>query len=169
VNDVAHDSAPGLPPATKRRRHLLSKIAAWTLAAAATLIVLAAIAIVVLLHNERFHNYVLAAAQQKASDSLGVRVQLQNFAVNLSHLDLDLYGITVDGAAPYASPPLLQMDHAEIGVRIVSILHGKASRTFPRSRAMRIATAVARAFSIWRFAALSSIMESSITMTGRAR
>jgi len=125
VNDVAHDSAPGLPPATKRRRHLLSKIAAWTLAAAATLIVLAAIAIVVLLHNERFHNYVLAAAQQKASDSLGVRVQLQNFAVNLSHLDLDLYGITVDGAAPYASPPLLQMDHAEIGVRIVSILHGK--------------------------------------------
>jgi translocation and assembly module TamB len=125
VNDLTRNSESGLPRAIKRRRNLLWKITAWTLAAAATLVVLAVIAIAVLLHNERFHNYVLTTARQKASDSLGVRVQLQNFAVNLSHLDLDLYGITVDGAAPYANPPLLQVDHAEIGVRIVSILHGK--------------------------------------------
>jgi translocation and assembly module TamB len=125
VNNLADDSKPDLSLARKRRRHLLSRIAAWILAAGAMIILLAVSAIAFLLHNERFHKYVLVTAQQKASESLGVRVQLQNFAVNLSHLDLDLYGITVDGAAPYVNPPLLQIDHAEIGVRIVSILHGK--------------------------------------------
>jgi translocation and assembly module TamB len=83
------------------------------------------ITVVILLHNERFHNYILKTAQKQASDSLGVRVQLQNFALNLSHLDLDLYGITVDGATPYANPPLLQVNHVEVGVRIVSILRQK--------------------------------------------
>ena len=103
-----------------RRRFM--KIAAWFIGAVVSLIVLTGITIVILLHNERFHNYVLRTLQQKASDSLGVRVSLENFALHLSNLSVDLYGVTVEGAAPYANPPLLQVDHAEAGVRIVSIL-----------------------------------------------
>ncbi len=41
------------------------------------------------------------------------------------NLSLDLYGLTVHGAAPYPNPPLLQVAHAEVGVRIVSVLHRK--------------------------------------------
>ncbi len=43
----------------------------------------------------------------------------------LSNLSLDLYGLTVHGADPYPNPPLLQVHHAEVGVRIVSVLHRK--------------------------------------------
>ena len=71
----------------------------------------------------RFHNYVLSAVQKKASESLGTQVQLQNYASHLANLSLDVYGLTVHGADPYPNPPLLQVAHAEAGVRIVSVLH----------------------------------------------
>ena len=108
-----------------RRKHLLLKIAAWTVGAVVALIILAGITVTILLHNERFHRYLLKTVQTQASESLGVRVQLQEFALHVSSLSLDLYGLTVDGAAPYSNPPLLQVDHAEAGVRIVSILRRK--------------------------------------------
>jgi len=125
MNDNAPDPKPESPPQHGQQKRLLLKIAIWTAGSVVALLVLVGITLAILLHSARFHNYVLTTVQQKASDSLGVRVQLQNFALNLWHLDLDLYGVTVDGAVPYADPPLLQVDHAEIGVRIVSILHGK--------------------------------------------
>jgi len=68
---------------------------------------------------------VVRTAEQQAQESLGVRVQLQNFALNLSNLRLDVYGVTVDGASPYSNPALLQMQHAEASVRIISILRKK--------------------------------------------
>jgi hypothetical protein len=43
--------------------------------------------VAVLLHNERFHSYLLQLAQRDASESLGVPVHLQNFALNLSNLE----------------------------------------------------------------------------------
>ncbi len=89
------------------------------------LLVVAGIAVTVVLHSARFHNYVLSTVQKKASESIGTQVQLQNFALHLSNLSLDLYGLTVHGADPYPNPPLLQVAHAEVGVRIVSVLHKK--------------------------------------------
>ena len=65
----------------------------------------------------------LRTVQRRASESIGTQVQLQNFVLHLSNLSLDLYGLTVHGAAPYPNPPLLQVAHAEVGVRIVSVLH----------------------------------------------
>jgi translocation and assembly module TamB len=125
MNDNVTDPQSDRPPPPRRRGQFIWKIVGWTLGSVATLIVISVVAIVILLHNERFHNYILATVQKQASESLGVRVRLQNFALNLSHLDLDLYGLTVDGAAPYANPPVLQVDHAEISVRIVSIVNAK--------------------------------------------
>src|SRR6202007_2281421 len=72
-----------------------------------------------------FHNYVLGQVQKQASEYLGTKVELQNFTLHLSTLSLDLYGLTVHGAAPYANPPLFQLEHLQVGVRIVSILHKK--------------------------------------------
>jgi len=124
MSDAELNGKPELSQKRKRRR-LLVKIAAWALAAAVVLIVFAGIALTILLHSERFHNYLLRVAQSRASESLGAQVQLQNFALDFSRLNLDLYGITVHGAAPYTDPPLLQADHAEVSIRVVSILGRK--------------------------------------------
>ena len=103
----------------------LWKAGAWIFMGLAVLMVLAFVAVTVLLHSVRFHNYLLSTVQRKASESIGTQVQLQNFALHLSNLSLDLYGLTVHGANPYPDPPLLQVAHAEVGVRIVSVLHKK--------------------------------------------
>jgi translocation and assembly module TamB len=103
----------------------LWKTAAWIFTGFVFLMVLALFVVLVVLHGARFHNYLLSTVQQKASESLGTQVQLQNFALHLSNLSLDLYGLTVHGAAPYPDPPLLQVAHAEVGVRVVSVLHKK--------------------------------------------
>jgi translocation and assembly module TamB len=127
VSAAAPSSNPRFTPEPPEPgRHLkMRKVAAWIAVGLLALLVIVAIAVTVVLHSARFHNYVLATVQKKASESLGTQVQLQNFALHLSNLSLDLYGLTVHGAAPYPDPPLLQVAHAEVGVRIVSVLHQK--------------------------------------------
>ena len=99
------------------------RAAAWLWVGFTALTLLAAVTLVILFNNPRFHSYVIRTIESNISASLGVRVQLQNFVLHLPTLSVDLYGITVDGASPYPNPPLLQVDHIEAGVRVVSILH----------------------------------------------
>jgi translocation and assembly module TamB len=101
------------------------KAAAWFTGISTVLLLLMIVVVAILLHSTAFHDYVLLTAQKQAQETLGVRVQIQNFALNLSNLQLDVYGVTVDGASPYANPPLLQVRHAEASVRIISILQKK--------------------------------------------
>ena len=124
MSTAAASSDPRLTPKPGRQTRL-RRAAAWIAIGLVALVVIAVIAVTVLVHSARFHNYVLATVQKKASESIGTQVQLQNFALHLSNLSLDLYGLTVHGAAPYPNPPLLQVAHAEVGVRIVSVLHQK--------------------------------------------
>ncbi len=77
----------------------------------------------VILTNSKVHSYLLTAIQEKASESLGVEVRLQNIALHPSNLSVDVYGLVVHGADPYSNPPILQLEHALVGVRIVSVLH----------------------------------------------
>lgn len=111
---------PSNSHATPRRR-LVLRVLAWASAVSGAMLVLAAIVLAVLLNSQRFHQYLLANLEGRASSSLGVRVKLENFALHLPTLSVDLYGLTVDGAAPYQSPALLQVQHAQAGVRIVSL------------------------------------------------
>src|SRR5271156_3877889 len=101
------------------------KAGAWVAGILVILLLVAGLAVTILLHSARFHNYVLSTVEKKASESIGTKVRLQNFALNLSNLSLDLYGLTVAGASPSPDPPLLQVAHGEVGVRIVSVLHRK--------------------------------------------
>jgi translocation and assembly module TamB len=121
---------PPEPPAPEptpppRPQHRLMRFAAWFWAISTGLMLLVILVGAILLHSGSFHAYVIRTAEKQAQDTLGVRVQLQNYALNLSNLSLDIYGVTVDGANPYPNPPLLQLQHAEASVRIVSLLHGK--------------------------------------------
>ena len=124
MSTAAASSHPNLTQEPGRHTRL-RRVTAWIAISLVALLVIAGIAVTVVLRSARFHNYVLATVQMKASESIGTQVQLQNFALHFSNLSLDLYGLTVHGAAPYPNPPLLQVAHAEAGVRIVSVLHQK--------------------------------------------
>jgi translocation and assembly module TamB len=87
------------------------------------LIVVIIVAILVLPHIRSFRQYALQIAQQKISASLGTQVKVEDFAMSLSHLTLDLYSVTVNGAAPYPNPPLLTVDHIGLDLGITSLLH----------------------------------------------
>ena len=96
------------PPPRKR----WTRVAGWILAATLIIIMLLVIAAAVLLHNQSFHRYVLRVAQQKASAALNTQVEVRDFALHLSSLSLDLYGVVVHGAMPHPNPPLLEAERA---------------------------------------------------------
>ena len=121
----------GLPPQEPGKPHLVPprkrsrtrKITAWIVGIIALLVIVLAVGVYVVLHSAWAHNYILKTAQQKASESLNTRVTLQNYALNLSNLGLDLYGLTVYGVGPGANAPLLQVDHLGLGVKVISLMH----------------------------------------------
>ena len=119
-----HPESPRDPVPRGRYRRLI-KAVRWFYAISTAFFLLPIIVVAILLHSTAFHDYVLRTAQKQAEETLGVRVQIQNYALDLSNLRLDIYGVTVDGASPYASPPLLQVRHALASIRIVSILQRK--------------------------------------------
>jgi len=97
---------------------------------AAGLVVLAAglwIGLIILLQNQGFRQYLLRVAHAKVTEALGTNFQMRDFAFHLSWATptVDMYDVVVDGAAPYQTPPLLQVDHLAVGVQIVSILQRK--------------------------------------------
>ena len=104
-------------------RRLWLRIVGWAAAGVVLLLLLLVVSVALLLRSGRVHAYLLHVAERQATARLGTRVSLENFTLHLSTLTLDLYGLTIDGALPYPQPPLLQVQHATIGVRIVSILH----------------------------------------------
>jgi uncharacterized protein involved in outer membrane biogenesis len=120
------EEVPQQPPAPPRRP-LWQRLLFWIGGGLVVLIVLIVAGVYVLLHNRSFHNYVLRTVQQKATASLGTNVRIQEFALNFSGISptLDVYGAVIDGAQPYPDPPLLQVEHARVGVRIVSVLDKK--------------------------------------------
>lgn len=95
---------------------------AWALGGIVVVVLVAAALCVFLINVDGVHRYLLEVAQKKASVMLGVPVTLDNFSVDIPALRVDLYGLTIDGAAPYRTPPLLQVSHVATGIRIVSIL-----------------------------------------------
>ena len=109
-------------PRWHKARHPFFKVMAWVAVGMMALTLIVVLGLAILQNNTRFHDYLIRTAEAQASENLGVRVQLQNYAVNFSNLSMDLYGVTIDGASPYPNPPLLQVDHVQAGVRIVSIL-----------------------------------------------
>jgi translocation and assembly module TamB len=109
------------PPHPKTARSI-PLILLWIVGALAALVAILVLAFAVLINNPGFHRYLLTTVERQASESLGVPVELQDFRLHLATLSLDLYGVTIHGASPYINPPLLQVQHAEAGVRIVSLL-----------------------------------------------
>ena len=110
-------------PIRPARPHRGRRILGWIVGGLTCLLVLVVIAAYFLLRNPRFHHYVLRTVDTKASAALNTPVHLQNFALHLSTLSLDLYGLTVEGTGPGANQPLLQADHGYLDVNVTSVFH----------------------------------------------
>jgi translocation and assembly module TamB len=110
---------------TPHPRHRWGHFFAWAGGILLLLILLVGVTIAVLLHSQRFHNYIIAKVQSTAAESLNTRLDLQNYTLHFAPLSLDVYGVTLHGANPYSNVPVLQLQHAHVGVRIVSFLQRK--------------------------------------------
>ncbi len=118
----AHPSEPPQPKAKGSLRRVL-RVAAWTIAGLVCVVLVCMAALLGSLNFDGAHHYLLGLAQRETGSMLVVPVKIENFTVHLSNLSADVYGIRVAGASPYPDPPLLEIDHVEVGVRIVSIFH----------------------------------------------
>ncbi|HKF45821.1 MAG TPA: translocation/assembly module TamB domain-containing protein [Terracidiphilus sp.] len=114
-----------MPPLPRKPEHRWRHVLAWLSGIWLLLTVVIAITVAVLLSSKRFHDFVLSKVQSMATEDLNARVDLQNYAIQFSTLSLDVYGVTIHGAAPYANVPVLQLQHARVGFRIVSLLQKK--------------------------------------------
>ena len=113
------------PPNSPSHAHHWWRILGLSIVGLLSLVIAAVLMATALVNTDGVHQAILNFAQRKATSSLGTRVRLQNFVLHWSPLGLDLYGVTVDGAGPHPAPPLLQVNHVEVGVRIVSIFQRK--------------------------------------------
>ncbi len=122
---VPPERRPPDPPIPIRPpgRHRGWRIVGWIASSLILVVLIVTIAAIVVVRSTRFHDYVLRTADTKASAALNTPVHLQNFALRLPALTLDLYGLTVEGAGPGANRPLLQADHGHFDVGITSIFH----------------------------------------------
>lgn len=85
-------------------------------------IVLSAIAV---LRSRAFHRYVLAKMVEAASQATGSRVEIGDFHSRWSGLKVDLNHIILHGTEAASSPPLLQIDHLMVGLKILSLWRRK--------------------------------------------
>ena len=120
-----HSSDSNEQQPTHPTRHRLLAVAKFIGAVVVFPIILGFIVAMFLLNSSRGHAYLLGQIQDQASKALNTGVHLQNFNLHLSNLSVDLYGLKVDGASPHTNPPLLQVQHAQAGVRVVSVFGGK--------------------------------------------
>ncbi len=120
--DSANSSEPPELQMKRRLRRVL-RIAAWTIVGLVCVVLAGAAALLASLNFDGVHHYLLGFAQREASSTLGVPVEIENFTIHLSNLSADVYGVRVAGASPRPNPPLLEIDHVQAGVRIVSLVH----------------------------------------------
>jgi translocation and assembly module TamB len=100
----------------RKRKTILRLITATGL----VVLVLAALAFAIV-RSAAFHRYVLAKIVEKASAATGGRVEISDFQVHWSRLGVDLDHIVLHGSESAARPPLLEVDHLLVGLKIISL------------------------------------------------
>ncbi len=121
IHRSSNDSEPREIHSHRSFRRPLLLAAKWIAVVIVIPILLGAAVFAFLVNSARGHAYLINLVQKKAGESLGVPVHLKNLDLHLATLAVDLYGLTIDGAGPHSNPPLLQVQHAEARVRVVSV------------------------------------------------
>lgn len=113
------------PEPRHHTRHRIALIAKWTGCVVIFPILLGLVIAAILIHSSRGHAFLINLMQNETAKALGVGVHVGDFKLHLANLSVDLYGLKIDGASPHPAPPLLQVQHAEAGIRIVSLFGHK--------------------------------------------
>jgi translocation and assembly module TamB len=103
------------------------KIVGWTAVVIGALVLLVVVALIVILPNPAFQRYLIAKIERSAEESAGARVEIQNLQLHVRTLSADIYGLTVHGTEPAEAKPLLEVPHAKIGLKILSVLQHKVN------------------------------------------
>ncbi len=111
----------GPDPGKPKKKHRGWRILGWSVLGLICLLIAVLVALGAMIDTDGLHKALLRFADQEAAKALGVNVQIQNFVLHWGSLSLDVYGVKIAGAGDHPNPPLLQLQHAEVGVRIVSI------------------------------------------------
>lgn len=112
------------PPEPPQHGRNWKKVIAWVFGGLVLLLVAIVIAVAVIIHTQWFSNKILTVAEQKGSEALGTRVHAERFHLSWSGISptIDLYGATIAGASPYTTPPILQVGHLHLAIRVTSLL-----------------------------------------------
>ena len=114
------------------------RIILWMAGTIAVLTLFAVIAGIVLFnHSQRFRAYLLQQAQRSVNVSTGARMEVRDFKVHFSKLQLDLYGVVIHGKEPDSRKPLLTADHIGGTIKIDSVLRRKWSLRSLTARTIR--------------------------------
>ena len=123
----SHDSSPlhEAPLQNRLHRSRWKRVFLWICTGLGALLIILVLGTYILLHSSRVHAYLLRTAQAKATEALGSEVRFRDFTLNWSGLapSIELYDIVVDGAAPYANPPLVQADMLRVKITVSSLWH----------------------------------------------
>jgi translocation and assembly module TamB len=117
--------SPDPPDSRPRMGRLLLAAAKWTMGLVVFPILVGAAVLSFFANSTSLHSYLIRTLQNQASEKLGVPVVLQNFTLHMASLSVDLYGLTVSGANGHPNPALLQVQHIQAGVKVVSIVRRK--------------------------------------------
>ncbi len=103
------------------------KTVGWTAAVIGVLLLVVIVGGMLLLRSTAFHRYLMAKLVQQAGEATGARVELQNLTIHVKTLTADAYGLVIHGTEGPGERPLLQVQHARVGVKIISIFHRKVN------------------------------------------
>lgn len=117
-----HGRAEQSATPSRSRRSRWIRAAAWFGFSIGMLVLIVVVLVIEALHSPRVHEYLLTLADSKASESLGVPVRIEGYALhfpdapNLSKLQIDIHGLETSGAEPYPSPPLIAIQRVKVGI-----------------------------------------------------
>ena len=103
----------------------VKKIVGWTAVGFGALVLLVVVSAIVMLSSPSFQRYLVQKIEQSAGEAMGARVELQKLQIHVKTLTADVYGLTVHGTEAPGEKPLLQVQHARISLRIISVLRHK--------------------------------------------
>ena len=86
-----------MSPELMNRLKKWQKIALWFSVVSTVLTVGIGLVLVMLLHNQNFRRSILTRAESSFQESTGARLDVRDFSLSLSNLNLDLYDVVVHG------------------------------------------------------------------------
>ena len=104
-----------------------TKTVRTALLAIAGLLLLLVAAAYVMVHTSAFNRFVLEKVVEEAQKATGSRVEIRGLQIHWNKLSVDVKGLVIQGKGGSAQPPFLRVDHAAVGLKIISILRRKVN------------------------------------------